>query len=394
MKKRTLLAFVILALLIPATTLLSGCNLPGLPGGSGGSAGTVTGKVYQQGTTNPLPGVTVAIAGKQAVTDAFGLYSIADVPGGRQDVTATTQGYDPFAGQVNVSGNTTFDIRLSTNAPPVVIDAVHAPELAALNGRSGSETTATLIGNVYRLMGQSVSVSAGYALVNGREYMLSWDTSGDFSQPVPLNQGPNAIQLRFRVGDYFSTSGIITVTVTLPRVDIRAVLSWDTDVTDVDMHMFNRTPGPPDADDWWATSGHVSWMNAAPSDWGSGAAQNPVLDIDDTDGFGPETIVLQEAAPGRYHLYVHYYDAYGGSGLTASTATIRLWLFSGTPNQVYREFSKRLTSDWEYWYVATIDMPSGTVTVPAAPASMLAPARGTALSSGGVKAPWLAKKHL
>src|SRR5688572_8015448 len=74
---------------------------------------------------------------------------------------------------------------------------------------------------------------------------------------------------------------------------ISVILRWDRDFTDVDLHLVR--PGGSaftlDSDCFWASK--------AP-DWGTTGSQadNPFLDVDDIDGFGPETINLRQTGPG------------------------------------------------------------------------------------------------
>ncbi|GMV80422.1 MAG: hypothetical protein AMXMBFR7_16060 [Planctomycetota bacterium] len=70
--------------------------------------------------------------------------------------------------------------------------------------------------------------------------------------------------------------------------DLVAVLTWDTDGTDVDLHV--TEPGKHE----------VSYREK--TSWRGG-----MLDHDDTDGRGPETYVLKRAGPGAYRIWVKYY---------------------------------------------------------------------------------------
>jgi hypothetical protein len=99
---------------------------------------------------------------------------------------------------------------------------------------------------------------------------------------------------------------------------ISAILTWDKDFTDVDLHLVR--PGGSaftlDSDCFWASK--------AP-DWGTVGSQadNPFLDLDDIDGFGPETINLREAGPGTYGVFAHYY---ADRRLGATSATVEIHL--------------------------------------------------------------------
>jgi len=81
---------------------------------------------------------------------------------------------------------------------------------------------------------------------------------------------------------------------------------------------------------------------------------NPSLDQDDTDGYGPENITLQQPEEGTYTYKVHYYSDHGNG---PTTATIIVYI----NEQPAATFSKELTSN-EVWDVCTIDWPQGTVT--------------------------------
>jgi hypothetical protein len=148
----------------------------------------------------------------------------------------------------------------------------------------------------------------------------------------------------------------------LDRLDIRVLLRWDTTGdSDVDLHMFKGAENPPaDYNSWRNREQHVHWANKTPLDFGTGPAQNPFLDIDNTRGYGPETIVLQEATDGQYHIWVHFYN----QGLDPVTnATVDVMLNEpGRAEPLHRRFQKELTEDWEYWYVTTVNFPSGTFT--------------------------------
>jgi hypothetical protein len=97
---------------------------------------------------------------------------------------------------------------------------------------------------------------------------------------------------------------------------ISTILTWDRDFTDVDLHLV-RPGGSPftlDSDCFWASKS---------PDWGTAGVQtdNPFLDVDDIDGYGPETINLRQTAPGTYGVFAHYY-ADRRLGPTTATAEI------------------------------------------------------------------------
>ncbi len=95
-------------------------------------------------------------------------------------------------------------------------------------------------------------------------------------------------------------------------------LEWDKDFTDVDLHLVR--PGG----SVFTLDNDCFWASKAP-DWGTTGVQsdNPFLDVDDIDGFGPETINLRQTAAGSYSLYVHYY---ADRRLGPTNASVKVYL--------------------------------------------------------------------
>jgi len=158
-------------------------------------------------------------------------------------------------------------------------------------------------------------------------------------------------------------SACCTVTVTSrPPGAIHVELSWDTAYGDADVQLLNVTRTPPDG---WYTTDDCHWLNMTP-DWGPvGPAGNPQLDIDDTDGYGPENITIDTApVPGRYHAAAHYYcsSSIGDSvapGDGPTTATMRIFC-SGSLVATYTGITLNRSGD--FVNVAAIDYPSCAVT--------------------------------
>ena len=128
----------------------------------------------------------------------------------------------------------------------------------------------------------------------------------------------------------------------------------DGDGADLDLHLAHPT-----ATAWFDRDLDCHYRNPTPS-WGNGLTQSATLDVDDTDGAGPEKISLQEpedttdlGAP--YRVAVHYYSAEAGlfgdgTDYGTSTATVRI-TFRG---QAVEEFSREL-NHWDLWEAALIN---------------------------------------
>lgn len=98
---------------------------------------------------------------------------------------------------------------------------------------------------------------------------------------------------------------------------LRVELSWNTQNTDVDMHML---AGPGEG---WFSNRDCYFGNRRPD---ASLGAEPVqrwLDTDDTDGEGPENIRIDEPTPGvDYALGVHYYSSHGSHDPTTAIAVI------------------------------------------------------------------------
>lgn len=131
---------------------------------------------------------------------------------------------------------------------------------------------------------------------------------------------------------------------------MRVKLSWDTDSTDVDTHLI--MPGSSYRDD----VGDCYFANRTP-DWGviGDSSDDPELDVDDVDGFGPENIYVDPTDGGAYQVTIHYWSDHGHG---VSNPWVELFI-DGVRTQA---FGPKQMSSGQVWNVCTIDWPSGVVT--------------------------------
>jgi hypothetical protein len=94
----------------------------------------------------------------------------------------------------------------------------------------------------------------------------------------------------------------------LENVGLHIRVSWNTDLTDVDTHVI--APGG----QMWTCEGDCYFSNPNPN-WGDPNRweDDPFLDTDDVDGFGPENVNIQDPIPGTYTVLIHYWDTHGGN---------------------------------------------------------------------------------
>ena len=110
------------------------------------------------------------------------------------------------------------------------------------------------------------------------------------------------------------------------EIGLTIKLSWNADLSDVDSHLV--APGGALFD----CVTDCFYSNPAP-DWGVAGdwIDDPFLDVDDVDGYGPEHINISEPVTGTYTYVVHYFDdTYDGSFPTATDATVEVLSYGQT----------------------------------------------------------------
>ncbi|WP_145599490.1 DUF2135 domain-containing protein [Yersinia alsatica] len=153
----------------------------------------------------------------------------------------------------------------------------------------------------------------GRLIVNGVSMPLKIEDEGDFKRPYIFSQGSNSVEVRSpdrsaaHRTQFYAKRGSGAIPARL-----RIVLSWDTDNTDLDLHVV--TP-----------DGQHAW-------YGGRQLQNGgALDMDVTTGFGPEIFSSPAPDSGQYLVYVNYYGGRGSDILT--TAQITIVTEEGTSNE-------------------------------------------------------------
>ena len=109
-------------------------------------------------------------------------------------------------------------------------------------------------------------------------------------------------------------------------LDVRVVLAWDADATDVDLHVID-----PNGDEVYYGR-NLSYQGGA-------------ITRDATGGYGPEEFALKNAKPGKYRVEANFFGH--RQQVLASSTGLMLWLSSGfgTPAQQDQRTTLRLKSE-------------------------------------------------
>jgi uncharacterized protein YfaP (DUF2135 family) len=106
-------------------------------------------------------------------------------------------------------------------------------------------------------------------------------------------------------------------------VDVRIVMSWDADNTDVDLHMVEP-------------SGEEAYFGHNRTGVGG------LVSRDFTQGYGPEEYMVRRAPSGKYKIFAHYYGSHQQTVIGACTLTATVFTDFGRPTQKKQVLTLRL----------------------------------------------------
>jgi len=249
--------------------------------------------------------------------------------------TATASGSDETGQIVTAEDNASVDIE----RPPLAVEISNPEDGVIITTR-----TIAVTGSI-----NDLSITQATIDINGSSHTISV-SDGGFSTSENVSNGPNTITVTATNARQEVASDTVTVDVQIQTYSIRVELTWDTDDTDMDVHLIR--PGG----EYYDIPSDCHWDNPNP-DWGDiGVSEdNPSLDQDETEGFGPENITLEQPnEEGSYLVIIHYFDDYD---LGHSTATVRIWI----NDELVVTYVKEDMGNDEIWYCAIIIWPSGEV---------------------------------
>ncbi|AZZ78529.1 hypothetical protein CCX46_26440 [Pseudomonas sp. RU47] len=194
--------------------------------------------------------------------------------------------------------------------------SVNTPIGQANTARISGEIKATQKGN-----------EPGRLIVNGVSMPLKIDDSGRFDRPFSFPNGSNSVEVRSPDGQQRHRTQFLNTSGGATPAKLRVLLAWDSDGTDLDLHLVT-----PDG-------AHIWYGNRS-------AANGAALDVDVTTGYGPEIFAMPAPIKGQYLVYVNYYgggyrgDEDGGDEAVQplTTAQVTVITEEGAPSEKMETF--------------------------------------------------------
>ncbi|WP_445571262.1 YfaP family protein [Pseudomonas sp. E102] len=156
---------------------------------------------------------------------------------------------------------------------------------SSVNTPQGQANTARISGQI---KGTPKSNEPGQLIVNGVSLPLKVDEEGRFDRPFSFPNGSNSVEVRSADGQQRHRTQFLNTSGGATPAKLRVLLTWDSDGTDLDLHLVT-----PDG-------AHIWYGDRA-------VANGAALDVDVTTGYGPEIFAMPAPIKGQYLVYVNYY---------------------------------------------------------------------------------------
>lgn len=183
-------------------------------------------------------------------------------------------------------------------------------------------------------------------IVNGVSMPLKIGESGEFDRPYAFPGGSNSVEIRSPDGKQSRRVQFFDGGKGGTPAKLRVVLSWDSDNTDLDLHVVT-----PDG-------GHAWYGDRALANGGA-------IDVDVTTGYGPEIFASPTPLSGQYLVYVNYFG--GGYSQDESDtsdavkpltiATLTVISAEGTPDEKQQSFNVPMRAPGELTLVKAFSYP-------------------------------------
>lgn len=230
-------------------------------------------------------------------------------------------------------------------------------------GTAGTSITSTT--SAYVVTGTTTSTLPGYWLLVQDGTLNTWGvlaiSGSTYLAEVPLFCGEQYLILKFTNAagsSYYMVSVTRTSGCSGGHAAFRVQLTWTSNAySDLDLHLLRPGGLYASGNDCYFGNCKSENTSTLGLEWGAtGAAGNPVLDVDDVDGFGPENINLSAGAEsGDYRVIIHDWD-----GTVGEIATVKIFF---NDVEAARYTSQALdNSTHRYWEVAKANILTRAVT--------------------------------
>jgi len=209
---------------------------------------------------------------------------------------------------------------------PVLIFSEYYIRITSPNSGWTSNRVVTISGET------NINIDAVKVIYNGIPLRLPvYD--GRFSRDFVAGPGLNNIYAEAVVDDRIISDNVSFYSKAPPKA-LKIVLMWDTDGTDVDLHVVEPT-------------GEECYYGYSNTTIGGS------LDVDVTTGYGPEVYTLAAPTKGTYKIKVHYYS---DNGYPQTQVVIYVVKYEGTPNEEMERFETMLTKTGAEIYVDVVTL--------------------------------------
>jgi hypothetical protein len=299
-------------------------------------------------TVQPGTSMTVTVAATPASIGTFeGALSISSNAGSAEVALVVRGSQDPTA---------VARIK-SVNGTPYAGGNVEPLDDVVL---SGDQSVANIVGYAWTIVEKPVESSVTLSAPTSVDTGFVFDSSLGVTSGVDV---AGTFRVRLTVTDASGVASTNDATVTLssvPTGGVHVQMSWTIASNDLDLHLgrgFNVN---------WCSQSDCYYANCTVGsmpDWdgvGDNTPGDPRLDIDDTQGFGPENIQIEEPVDNSYIIGVHAYDGNGGGpGFSATDVRVKVFI-NGALSETFDGF---LDAKDQFWRVARIEVSGGAVSI-------------------------------
>lgn len=169
---------------------------------------------------------------------------------------------------------------------------------------------------------------------NGASYTAR-ARGGRFCRNLVASPGPGVVEV-FARGSHGTGKATVSLLSRVPRNQIQVVMGWDADSCDIDLSV---------------TDPRGEVCDYTHRDTAAGGS----LDVDVTDGYGPETFTSTHAVPGTYQVNVKFYGDHRGRTMPVRVYA-RVVLFEGTDREYRKEYSVWISKPDEVLNLTTFNV--------------------------------------